>query len=154
MALNRRFWIENRAVQNRAIPRSRKTLIGCDSDGDSILFYCDLTFFAFLCGISGDSRPAILGIVRFAIGDSVPLSSTLVSRERPKILTNRGFASSLSPLRHMTSERARKWPNLSLKSPFWNPFTLDRVSFSTPKISELKHFLGIRSSWGTRNWWG
>ena len=32
-------------------------------------------FFASRCGISGDSRPAILGIVRFVIRDSVPLSS-------------------------------------------------------------------------------
>ena len=30
-----------------------------------------LFFFASRCGISGDSRPAILGIVRFAIRDSV-----------------------------------------------------------------------------------
>ena len=40
----------------------------------AILLYCDSThFFAFRCGISGDSRPAILGIVRFSIRDSVPL---------------------------------------------------------------------------------
>ena len=30
-------------------------------------------YFASCCGISGDSRPAILGIVRFAIRDFVPL---------------------------------------------------------------------------------
>ena len=36
----------------------------------AILLYCDSTrFFASRCGISGDSRPAILGIVRFAIRD-------------------------------------------------------------------------------------
>ena len=41
----------------------------------AILLYCDSTpFFASGCGILGDSRPAILGIVRFAIRDSVPLS--------------------------------------------------------------------------------
>ena len=40
-----------------------------------LLYYCDSTpFFASRCGISGDSRPAILGIVRFAIRDSVPPS--------------------------------------------------------------------------------
>ena len=38
------------------------------------LLYCDSNrFFAFCCGISGDSRPAILGIMRFAVRDSVPL---------------------------------------------------------------------------------
>ena len=32
----------------------------------AILFYCDSTYFcASRCGISGDSRPAILGIMRF-----------------------------------------------------------------------------------------
>ena len=42
----------------------------------AILLYCDSThFFASRCGISGDSGPAILGIVRFAIRDSVPLRS-------------------------------------------------------------------------------
>ena len=42
----------------------------------AILLHCDSTHvFASRCGISGDSRPAILGIVRFAIRDSVPLSS-------------------------------------------------------------------------------
>ena len=40
----------------------------------AILLFCDSTpFFASRCGISGDSRPAIPGIVRFAIRDSVPL---------------------------------------------------------------------------------
>ena len=40
----------------------------------AILLCCDSThFFASRCGISGDSGPAILGIVRFAIRDSVPL---------------------------------------------------------------------------------
>ena len=44
----------------------------------AILLYCDSTrFFASRCGISGDSGPAILGIVRFATRDSVPLSSDL-----------------------------------------------------------------------------
>ena len=39
-----------------------------------ILLYCSLTLYlASRCGISGDSRPAILGIMRFAIRDSVPL---------------------------------------------------------------------------------
>ena len=42
----------------------------------AILLYCDSThYFASRCGISGDSGPAILGIVRFAIRDSVPLRS-------------------------------------------------------------------------------
>ena len=42
----------------------------------AILLHCDLTHFcASRCGIAGDSRPAILGIARFAIRDSVPLSS-------------------------------------------------------------------------------
>ena len=43
----------------------------------AILLDCDSThvfFFASGCGMSGDSRPAILGIVQFAIRDSVPLS--------------------------------------------------------------------------------
>ena len=40
----------------------------------AILLCCDSTpFFASRCGISGDSMLAILGIVRFAIRDSVPL---------------------------------------------------------------------------------
>ena len=39
-----------------------------------ILPYCDSAHFcASRCGISGDSRAVILGIVRFAIRDSVPL---------------------------------------------------------------------------------
>ena len=39
----------------------------------AILLYCDSThFFSSRCGMSGDSRPA-LGIMRFAIRDSVPL---------------------------------------------------------------------------------
>ena len=43
-------------------------------DFPAILLCCDSTqFSASRCGISGDSRPAILGIVRFAIRDSVPL---------------------------------------------------------------------------------
>ena len=56
-------------------------VIGCYSDGDSELIFCDSTLllFAFIfasrCGISGDSRPAILGLVRFMIRDSMPLSS-------------------------------------------------------------------------------
>ena len=42
----------------------------------AILLYCGSThFFASRCGISGDSRLAILGIVRFAIRDSVPPSN-------------------------------------------------------------------------------
>ena len=54
---------------------------GCDSDGDSELIFRDTvllrfdSFFDSRCGISGDSRPAILGIVRFATCDSVQLSS-------------------------------------------------------------------------------
>ena len=41
----------------------------------AILLCCDSTHnFASRCGISGDSRPASLGIVRLAIRDSVPLS--------------------------------------------------------------------------------
>ena len=40
----------------------------------AILLYCDSThFLASRCGIAGDPRPAILGIVRFAIRDSVLL---------------------------------------------------------------------------------
>ena len=42
----------------------------------AILLCCDSAhFFASRCGNSGDSKPAIPGIVRFAIRDSVPLSS-------------------------------------------------------------------------------
>ena len=42
----------------------------------AILFYCDSPLFLVsCCGFSGDSSPAILGIVRFAVRDSVPLSS-------------------------------------------------------------------------------
>ena len=41
----------------------------------AILRCCDSTFFfASGCGISGDSRPAILGKVGFTIRDSAPLS--------------------------------------------------------------------------------
>ena len=50
-------------------------------DGDSESIFRDSTvlrfnslFFASRRGISGDSRPAILGIVRFATRDSVSLS--------------------------------------------------------------------------------
>ena len=40
----------------------------------AILFYCDSThLFASRCRISGDSRPAILGSVRFVICNFVPL---------------------------------------------------------------------------------
>ena len=59
---------------------SKVALIECDSDGDSAPIFCDSTLlrfdsmiFASHCGNSGDSRPAILGIVRFAIRDSVSL---------------------------------------------------------------------------------
>ena len=46
----------------------------------AILLYCDSTrFFASRCGISGDSRPAILGIVRFTICDSVLLSAKVIT---------------------------------------------------------------------------
>ena len=45
----------------------------------AILLYCDSTHvFASRCGIAGDSKPAILGIVRFAIRDSVLLSSQVL----------------------------------------------------------------------------
>ena len=48
----------------------------------AILFFVIRFLFLLLaaesrCGISGDSRPAIVGIVRFAIRDSVPLRSLL-----------------------------------------------------------------------------
>ena len=82
--LNRESSDSESCGSNRAIPRSRRNiLMGCDSDGDSkstfrdyTLLYCDSThvFAASHCGISGDSRPAVLGIVRFAIRASVPLS--------------------------------------------------------------------------------
>ena len=55
-------------------------MIGCDSDGDSESIFRDSTLLRFdscstsHCGVSGDSRPAILGIVHFAICDSMPLS--------------------------------------------------------------------------------
>ena len=40
----------------------------------AILLYCDSTrFLNSRCGISGDSRLAILEIVRFEVRDSVPL---------------------------------------------------------------------------------
>ena len=76
VALNRRFWIESRAIQNLAI---RIVLFeSCDSkvalnidrmrfgwrfwiDFPAILLYCDSTLLsASRCGISGDSRPAII----------------------------------------------------------------------------------------------
>ena len=42
----------------------------------AMLLHCDSThLFDSRCEISGDSRPAILGIVRFAIRDSVLLRS-------------------------------------------------------------------------------
>ena len=44
----------------------------------AVLLYCDSThFFASRRGISGDSRPAILGIMPVAIRDSVPLRSRM-----------------------------------------------------------------------------
>ena len=47
----------------------------------AILLYREPTHFLLLrCGISGDSRPAIPGIVRFTMRDSVPL------RSGPKVL--------------------------------------------------------------------
>ena len=53
---------------NRAMPRSLKALIGCDSDGDCESIFRDSTrfdsFFASRCGISGDSWPAILRAAR------------------------------------------------------------------------------------------
>ena len=60
VALNRWFSIENRAIQNRAIPRSLETLIGCDSGGnsanrilrDSAWLRFDFFFFAFLAAES------------------------------------------------------------------------------------------------------
>ena len=53
------------------------SLKGCDSDGDSEPI-CDATpCFASRCGTSGDSRPTVVGIVRFASHDSVLLRSTL-----------------------------------------------------------------------------
>ena len=73
MILNRESSDSESCDSSRAIPRSLQALIGCDSDGDSesisaILLCCDSApFFASRCGISGDSRPAILGIWRFAI---------------------------------------------------------------------------------------
>ena len=84
VALNRRFWIENRAIQNRAIRIMQfqgrfkhwkgAIQMAILNRFSAILLYCDSTrFSACRCGISGDSRPAILGIVRFAIRDSVPL---------------------------------------------------------------------------------
>ena len=47
----------------------------------AILLCCDSAhFFASRCGNSGDSKPAIPGIVRFAIRDSVPLRSSQTLR--------------------------------------------------------------------------
>ena len=69
---------ESTCDSNRPIPRSVSALIGCDSDGDSESIFHDSTSlrfgscFASRCGISGDSRPTILGTARFAIRDSVP----------------------------------------------------------------------------------
>ena len=49
----------------------------------AILLYCDSShFFASRWGISGDSRPAILRIVRFAIRDSVPLRFAVCENAR------------------------------------------------------------------------
>ena len=54
----------------------------------AILLYCDLTHFcASRCRISGDYRPAILGIVRFAIRDSVPLSSEILMVQNSSKMT-------------------------------------------------------------------
>ena len=66
------------AILNR-LSRDNSTFLRFDS------------FFASRCGISGDSRPAILGIVGFAIRTSVPL---IVMTNRESL--NRG--SSLRPL--------------------------------------------------------
>ena len=47
-----------------------------------ILLSCDATqVLASHCGISGDSRPAILGIVRFAIRDSRFCAAKLMSND-------------------------------------------------------------------------
>ena len=54
----------------------------------AILHYRDSTqLCASHCGISGDSWPAILGIVRFAIRDSVPLSSRNTSPKQRELIT-------------------------------------------------------------------
>ena len=51
----------------------------------AILLYCDSTqFCASRCGISGDSWPAILGIGRCAIRNSVPLRGGQFARTVPK----------------------------------------------------------------------
>ena len=51
----------------------------------AILLCCDSTqLSASRCGISVDSRPAMLGIVRFAIRDSVVLSQKFQSAESAK----------------------------------------------------------------------
>ena len=79
--LNRESSDSESCDSNRAIPRSLSALTGCDSDGDSESIFRNSTllrfdsFFASRCRMSGDSRPAIPGIVRFAIHDSVPLRS-------------------------------------------------------------------------------
>ena len=80
--LNRESSDSESCDSNRAIS---KVALSIDKDAiqiailnrvSAILRYCDsIRFFASRCRISGDSRPAILGIVRFAIRDSVPLSS-------------------------------------------------------------------------------
>ena len=97
VALNRRFWIGNRAIQNRAIRIVRfqsrckhwedAIRMAIPNRFSAILLSCDSThFFASRCGISGDSRPAIPGIVRFAIRDSVPLRCGASAKTRsPKI---------------------------------------------------------------------
>ena len=53
---------------------------------DSFLLRFD-SFFASRCGSSGDSRPAIPGVVGFAIRDSVPLRSGLHSTVVAKVIT-------------------------------------------------------------------
>ena len=70
-------------MQNGAISRSRLDIDGLRFGLVIPRFYSDSTYIVVSrCGDSGDSRPAIMAIVRFAIPDSVPLRPSLRFQRR------------------------------------------------------------------------
>ena len=78
--LNRESSDSESCDSSHAIPRSLLALIGCNSDGDSEIDFprfCSAAIrLIWLRAVEFLAiPPAILGIVRFAIRDSVPLSS-------------------------------------------------------------------------------
>ena len=89
----------------------------------AILLYCDAThFLASRCRISGDSRPAILGIVRFAIRDSVPLRSRVYAEEGPEFSPNfQGLSCCVCSERETTEILAKNPHHFSMPNLQANP---------------------------------